>query len=572
MDTQRLVLFFALSFVVLLLWDSWNQKYGPASQVPIVATSQAPGAEGVASAIPVEDTAPLSPSVDASADDKPTSPAATAAMAPADPTEKTQAALGSNKRIRIVTDLYEIGVDVIGADLRSAYLKKYPISLDEPDMPYPLMDDALPQLFIAQTGLLSKNSAPDHHAVFQASQDEFRMADGEDELRVPFTWMSNDGIKVTKTFVFKRDSYLINVDHVVENNSGAEWKGRLYRQFQRNQYDEPGKSRMLYTFTGAAISSPNKPYEKVEFEDMATWKPEQSYSKGGWVAMLQHYFVSAWVPGKDDVNHFYTRALKDDRYIAGMTSEEKSFAPGTQGSISTKLFIGPKEQSRLESVEENLKLTVDYGILHFFAQPLYWVLEFLHQYLGNWGWSIVFLTLLIKLMFYKLSEASYRSMANMRAIAPKFQSIRDRYGDDRQRMSQAMMELYKKEKVNPLSGCWPMLVQIPVFIALYWMILESVELRQAPFMLWIEDLSAKDPFYVLPLLMGASMFIQQKLSANPSLDPMQQKILQFLPIIFTLFFMLFPSGLVLYWVVNNCLSILQQWYITRKIEKASQKA
>ncbi|MDH5259702.1 MAG: membrane protein insertase YidC, partial [Gammaproteobacteria bacterium] len=452
--------------------------------------------------------------------------------------------------------------------IRRVYLLNYPVEQKVPNNPYPLMNDQLPQLFIAQSGLLSKQSAPDHHAVYSVSGSEFVMASGDNTLVVPMVWKSADGIVVTKTYTFHRDSYLITVDHKVSNTSATDWAGRLYRQFQRNEYDEPGKSRLLYTFTGGAVSSAEKPYEKIEFSEMGDWKPEQSYIKGGWVSMMQHYFVSAWLPKADEVNHFFSKNLNDTRYILGMMGTDVTVAAGSDSTFASRIYIGPKEQSRIESLADNLKLTVDYGWLTFIAQPLFWVLEKLHSFVGNWGWSIILLTVLIKLVFYKLSAASYRSMGNMRKIAPKFQAIRDRYGDDRQRLSQATMELYKKEKVNPLSGCWPMLVQIPVFIALYWMLLESVELRQADFILWIEDLSAKDPYYVLPLLMGASMYVQQKLSANPSLDPLQQKIMQFLPIIFTLFFMLFPAGLVLYWVVNNILSITQQWYVIRKIEKA----
>lgn len=561
MDTQRLVLFLALSLVILLLWDAWGQRNAPV--VAPVASTSSP-VIGETPQVPGESDLDVSP-----AGDRPTMPASTP-DAPEKPSTRVQKALTSKQRIHVVTDIFDIDIETQGGDLRRAYLTKYPVSLDEPENAYPLLDDALPQLFIAQTGLLSGTTAPDHHAIYQSAQTEYKMADDQDELIVPLSWTSEDGITVTKIYTFKRNDYSIQVDHIVENQSNAEWKGRLYRQLQRNKFEEPGKSRLLYTFTGGAVSTVERPYQKIEFDEMAEWKPEQSYSKGGWAAMLQHYFVSAWVPAKDSVNHYYTRVLKDDRFILGLTSDEQVVAPGSKFNFTSSLYVGPKQQSRLELVEENMNLTVDYGILHFIAQPLFWILEFFHKYLGNWGWSIIFLTLLIKLVFYKLSEASYRSMANMRALAPKFQSIRDRFGDDRQRMSQAMMELYKKEKVNPLSGCWPMLVQIPVFISLYWMILESVEMRQAPFMLWIQDLSAKDPYYVLPLLMGISMFLQQKMSANPSMDPMQQKILQFLPIVFTLFFMLFPAGLVLYWVVNNILSILQQWYIMNKIEKASK--
>jgi len=559
MDNQRLILFVALALVVILMWDAWNQKFSPTA--PTVATSQTGPAASTGS-VPAPATA---------AKDTP-SAATTVADAPAP--EKAQAGsqtgLATQQRIRVITDVLDVDIDTAGGDLRRAFLRKFPTSADKATEPYPLMNDSLPQLFIAQTGLLSNKSAPDHHAVYTAEKTEYTLADGAAELKVPLTWVSPEGITVTKVYTFHRNDYLINVDHVVKNDSPEEWRGRLYRQFQRTEYDEPGKSRMLYTFTGGAVSTPEKPYEKIEFKKMAEWKPAQSYSTGGWVAMLQHYFVSAWVPGPKEVNHLFTRVLGDGRYILGMTGDETAVASGASQSFLTGLYVGPKDRQRMEKVEPNLILTVDYGVLTVIADPLFWSLKQIHNVVGNWGWAIVAVTFLLKLLFYPLSAASYRSMANMKKLTPKFQSIRERYADDRQRMSQAMMELYKTEKVNPFSGCWPMLVQIPVFLALYWTLLESVELRQADWILWITDLSAKDPFYVLPLLMGATMFIQQKLSANPGLDPMQQKIMQWMPVIFTAFFMLFPAGLVLYWVVNNTLSIAQQAYITRKIEAAAK--
>ncbi|MDH5299762.1 MAG: membrane protein insertase YidC [Gammaproteobacteria bacterium] len=562
MENQRLLLFLALSLVILLIWEAWQDKNTPVT--PTVATVSS--GETTPLAVPADKSAPTTPS------DLPT---AVAMEEPAQPAEAADNAnmdrgsLATQKRIRVVTDVLDVDIDTLGGDLRRAYLPTYPVSQDTPNKPYPLMGDELPQLFVAQSGLLSQQGGPDHHAMYQVDQDQFVLNDGEDTVTVALRWTDGNGLEVIKQYTFTRGSYLIKLDHIVKNNAGAEWKGRLYRQFQRSEYDEPGKSRLLYTFTGGAVSTPEIPYSKIDFDEFAEWKAEQSYTTGGWVAMLQHYFVTAWIPKSDEVNNIYTRNYNDTRYILGMTGKEVSVQPGQQQVLDTQLYIGPKLQHVLEEIEPNLKLAVDYGILSIIAQPLFWLLEKLHQLTQNWGWSIILLTLIIKLVFYKLSEASYRSMANMRQLAPKFQAIRDRYGDDRQRMTQATMELYKKEKVNPMSGCWPMLVQIPVFISLYWVLLESVEMRQAPFILWITDLSTKDPYFVLPILMGISMYIQQKLSDNPSMDPMHRKIMQFLPIVFTLFFMLFPAGLVLYWVVNSVLSILQQWYIMRKIEKAT---
>jgi len=561
MENQRIILFMALAIVVLFMWEAWQDKNGP----PIQQVVQSPTPREVVTPASdtVSNTTPQETAIIKS-EDAPKVEVSTAA-----PKIGTVSSVKDSKRIRVITDVLDIDLDSVGGDLRRAFLLDYPISLEKPDEAFPFMDDNLPRLFIAQSGLLSNTVAPDHHANYTFEKDNYRLDPGTDELRVPFTWTSDDGkISVRKTYIFKRNNYLVDVIHEITNNSDQEWRGRYYQQLQRTEYDEPGKSRLLYTFTGAAISTPLEQYEKIEFSEMAEWKSAQSYTQGGWVGMLQHYFVTAWVPGKDALNHFYTRVVNDTRYIVGMSGEEKAVPAQGTISFSSNLYVGPKDQDRLEEVAEHLKLTVDYGILTFLAQPLFWLLQWLHSFLGNWGVAIILVTVIIKLVFYRLSAASYRSMANMRKLAPKFQMIRDRFGDDRQKMSQAMMELYKKEKVNPMSGCWPMLVQIPVFIALYWMLLESVELRQAPFILWIEDLSTKDPYYILPLLMGASMFVQQKLSHNPGMDPMQQKIMQFLPIIFTFFFMLFPAGLVLYWVVNSILSILQQWYITRQIENA----
>ena len=563
MDNQKLILFLALAIVTLLLWDAWEEKFNP--QRIVQTQSQSQQAPVGTSAVPLSSPETSS---DGRSEARDIPEVVTSTVKPA---INAKSVVGTSERIRVVTDVLDMDIDTKGGDLRRAFLLQYATSQVEKDKPYPFLDDNLPQLYIAQTGLLSNADAPDHHAKYSIDKKDYQMQ-GEQDLQVPLYWTSEDGkITVKKTYTFKSNDYLVGVSHEVTNNSDADWSGRAYSQLQRNEYDEPGKSRLLYTFTGGAFSTPENPYEKIDFDELKEWRAESSYVEGGWVGMLQHYFVAAWIPEKESLNHFYTRDIDETRYIIGMTGKETVVPANSSLNFKTSLYIGPKDQGRMEEVAKNLELTVDYGVMTFIAKPIFWLLGTIHGYVGNWGWAIIFVTLVIKLIFYKLSAASYRSMANMRKISPKFQAIRDRYGDDRQKMSQAMMELYKKEKVNPMSGCWPMLVQIPVFISLYWVLLESVELRQAPFMLWIEDLSTKDPYYILPILMGISMYVQQKLSANPSLDPMHQKIMQFLPIIFTLFFMLFPAGLVLYWVVNSVLSILQQWYITRQIEMADTR-
>jgi YidC/Oxa1 family membrane protein insertase len=447
-------------------------------------------------------------------------------------------------------------------------LLAYPVSSEKKDEPFRLMQDEGSRIFIAQSGLISQQSAPDHYALYTAAATEYRLQG--DELRVPLRWSGPAGITVTKTYIFHRDSYLIDVDYQVENASTAPWTGYQYRQFQRSLPGEDEKSRFLNTYTGGVIHTPEEKYEKIKFDDMDKHDLNRSVT-GGWAAMIQHYFIGAWIPEKGEINQFYSKAPHGHPYVLGLLSQPKTIAPGASGEFETRLFVGPKDQQRMEQAAEGLRLTVDYGVLTVLAQPLFWLMKYIHGVVGNWGWAIILLTLLVKLVFYKLSETSYRSMANMRLLQPKLAQLRERYGDDRQRMSQAMMDLYKKEKINPLGGCLPMLVQIPVFIALYWVLLESVELRQAPFVLWIHDLSTKDPYYILPLLMGVTMFAQQKLNPPPP-DPIQAKVLMALPFIFTLFFAFFPAGLVLYWVANSVLSILQQWYITRRIEKTGKTA
>ena len=423
---------------------------------------------------------------------------------------------------------------------------------------------------ILQSGLRNKeNRAPTHHSIYRADQLEYRLADGADVLEVPLYW-SQDGIEVTKTYRFRRDDYLIDVIHEVSNQSAEDWQGSEYRQIQRTRpLDE---SRLLYTYTGSVYYNEETKYEKVDFDDMEDEQLKVN-SFGGWIAMIQHYFLSAWVPDQESENLVYSIAntrRAPSTYTIGMRSQNLLVPAGESGQFSSGLFVGPKLVSRLEEISPGLDLTVDYGVLTFLSKPLYWLLAWYQSYVGNWGLAIILLTFTIKAVFYKLSETSYRSMAKMRKVSPRLKTLKERYGDDRQKMNQEMMKLYKEEKINPMSGCLPILVQIPVFIALYWALLESVDLRQAPFILWIHDLSVRDPYFVLPILMGISMVIQQRLNPPPP-DPIQARIMQALPFVFTFFFAFFPAGLVLYWVVNNVLSIIQQWMITKRIEAGETK-
>ncbi len=548
MDNLRLILFAALAFVLFLMWQAWQEDYGP-KRPPV---SPPPQAEAPAAV-----------------QDLPSAPA----ESPAPETQDTPAALvtattfQTGERIRVRTDALDVEIDTIGGDLRRLYLRNYPVSLEQSAQPFPLLQDSGNPIFIGQSGLISSAAAPTHHSRFAAAKHDYELAEGADELTVPLVWQGPQGITVHKTFTFRRNSHVVDVAFRIENAGQEPWTARMYGQLQRTPPGEGEGSRFIYTYTGAVIHSEANRYEKIDFDDMRQ-SPVSRDEQGGWVAMIQHYFAAAWIPNQQAVNHFFAKGLDNGRYAAGVVTPSISVPVGGTGLTQLALYAGPKEQSRLEQAAPGLQLTVDYGYLTILSEPLFWLLEHIYRFVGNWGWAIVILTILIKLAFFHLSATSYKSMANMRRLTPRLQALKERYGDDRARLNQAMMELYKKEKINPLGGCLPILVQIPVFIALYWVLLESVELRHAPFILWIDDLSTYDPYFVLPLLMGASMFIQQKLNPAP-MDPIQQKIMMLLPVIFTVFFLFFPSGLVLYWFVNNALSIAQQWVITRRIERAA---
>ncbi|GAB6039934.1 membrane protein insertase YidC [Endothiovibrio diazotrophicus] len=545
MDNQRLILFVAFSFILLFIWQQWKIDYGP--RPPAAATTQAPS--------PVKAESATSPISDADTD-LPGTPATADLPAAAKPAAST------GKRILVVTDMLDLEIDTVGGTVRRADLRHYPVSIDDPT-PFRLLDDE--KIFhVAQSGLLGSN-APDHHAHYTAEQEEYRLADGSDTLVVPLVWHGENGVTVTKRFVFHRGAYDVEVEHVVNNAGGAPWSARQYRQLQRT---DPGSASMfLYTYTGGAIYSPKDKYEKIKFPKMKEHDLSREI-QGGWAAMIQHYFVVAWIPQSEESDHYYAKSLSGGRYAIGMVSPEASVPAGGEHTYTSKLFTGPKIQKMMADLAPGLDLTVDYGILTVIAKPLFGLMNWLHGVFGNWGWAIITVTLMLKLLFYKLSETSYKSMANMRKLQPRLQKLKELYGDDKQKMNEKMMEIYKTEKINPLGGCLPIVVQIPVFIALYWVLLETVEMRQAPWILWINDLSTKDPYYVLPVIMGITMVIQQKLNPAP-IDPLQAKIMMTLPLVFTVFFAFFPSGLVLYWVVNSGLSIAQQWVITKRIEAAN---
>jgi len=559
MDNVRLLLVLALVFLMMMMYQEWLEDYGP-KPVPM-ATTTTGGTVQTADALPTPSTNSI---------EMPTVISSSMSSAAEMPFAQPKQILNSQQRVRVKTDLFDLEIDTLGGDIRQVALVEYPVANDTPDDPYVVMQDQLPRFFVAQSGLMpasSTENAPTHQTSYQAQQSSYDMGTN-DSLEVVLSWQNEQGVTVNKIFSFQRDSYVINVKHVVDNKTAAPWTVRAYSQLQRTEVVEEGQSSFIHTYMGGAISSPEQLYEKVKFNamrDNSFNEEERPEWANGWAAMLQHYFVVAWVPEKEQLYKYYANFIPTgSRYVLGFYGQPFAIPAQTQHQFEMNLFVGPKLQNKLEALSSGLDLTVDYGWLWPLAKPLFWTLGFIHDWTGNWGWSIIFLTILIKLAFFHLSAASYKSMANMRKLQPRLKQLQERYADDRNKLNQAMMDMYRKEKINPLGGCLPILVQIPVFIALYWVLLGSVELRQAPFMLWLDDLSTPDPYFVLPLIMGVTMLLQHHLNPAP-VDPIQQKVMMMLPIVFTVFFAFFPSGLVLYWVVNNALSITQQWVITKKI-------
>jgi len=539
MDNLRFVLFVLFLFLSFQIYEQWQLDYGPKAPEATAAGGPPAEASAPAAAVPAAETRP-------------------------------------GQKISVSTDTLRAEIDTQGGDLKVLDLLNYPVDKDEPDQPVRLLNGEPAELFVSQSGLLGKEeSAPNHYSSWTAAATEYRLADGQDELRVALTWTGSTGVAVTKTYVFHRGSYVVALEHRVNNRSAAPWRGQQYTQLQRK---EPVKkvSSVFSTssadraFVGGVIYTPDEKYQKIKFNEMEE-KNLARKGKDSWVAMIQHYFVAAWLPQPGEENSFYTKSLGDHLFVIGAMSPAQEVAAGAEAVFQSRMFAGPKLQRVLEATAPGLELTVDYGNLTFIAKPVFWLMEQFQRIFKNWGVAIILGTVVIKLLFYKLSESSYRSMANMRKLQPKLKELKERYGEDKQQFNVAMMDLYRKEKVNPLGGCLPILVQIPVFISLYWVLVESVEMRQASFALWLNDLSSMDPYFVLPAIMGVSMYVQQKLNPAPA-DPLQAKIMQWFPVMFTFMFAFFPSGLVLYWVVNNILSIVQQWVITRQIEGKAKTA
>ncbi len=476
--------------------------------------------------------------------------------------------------IEVDTDVLRLKIDPVGGDIVWLLLKQYAESQEDFGQGYVLLDNNNTRYYIAQSGLASEQG-PDTRGVgrahLQTTAKYYELKEQQNTLSVDFKTTTSEGVGVTKRFIFTRGSYLIQVEYLIDNQSSAPYQASFYARLKRKEAPESGGHFMgAQTFTGAAIHTEKTPFKKIKFSDLDE-KPIEQSVQGGWAAMVEHYFVSAWIPDATLKSLYQASKGQNGLYSVGLIEPSFQVQPGEKNTISTQLYVGPEVLSTLENLAPGLELSVDYGILWPICRPIFWLLQQMFDFTQNWGVAIILTTILIKLLFYKLSASSYRSMGRMRNLQPRINSLKERCGEDKQKFSQEMMGLYKKEKINPLGGCLPIVIQIPVFIALYYVLLGSVELREAPFFGWIQDLSAKDPFYVLPILMGASMFFQQRLNPTPP-DPIQAKVMMFMPIVFTVLFLNFPSGLVLYWFVNNLLSMAQQWYITRKIEMSSLKS
>ncbi len=548
MDVRRITLIAGLAIVSYLMIFTWSNDYSntrPVAQETSVAASAVTPSLG-ASDVPAGN---VDTGTDSRVADQPVS---------------------TGNQVRVFTDTLNVIIDLNGGDVILAALPQYPASLETPDSPFKILEYG-DRTYNAQSGLVGADGIDTKaRARYTAKQDRFDLNGSQLEVRL--SHVADSGLSVDKVFTFTQGSYLIGLRFELTNNSSRTLSTNMFAQLRRDKSEDPSSMGGIgmNSYLGTTFSTVESAYEKVSFKDLEKEKYANT-STGGWVAIIQHYFLTAWVPGANDTNGFYGEQGGNGLYYAGFKAPTLVIAPGETAQANAGLYVGPKDQDSLIVVAKNLEKTVDYGWLWWIAQPIFKLMQFIHGLVGNWGWSIVLMTLLLKLLLYPLTSASYRSMAKMRKFTPKIQELRELYGDDRARMSQETMKLYQKEKLNPLGGCLPMLVQMPVFIALYWVLMESVELRQSPFMFWIVDLSIKDPFFVLPLLMGGSMFVQMQMQQQPSMDPMQAKIMKFMPVMFTFMFLWFPAGLTLYWFINNLSTITQQHMVNKSVARADAK-
>jgi len=545
MDTRRLILVLIFTFSSFMLWESWQKYNQPKPAANAVATTAGSAAPTPSVSLQPGSTGSAAPAV------------STAANAPVGET------------FTVSTDLLKATISAQGGDLVELELLRYK-EHDNKDKNFFLFEAK--HQYMAQSGLIGEG-LPTHRSLFKRVEGPTVLAEGANELKIRLETDTADGVKVAKILTFKRGSYLVDVAWEIANGSAKAFAPHAYFQLQRNDVAPEGETMMVSTFTGPAVYTDAEKYQKIAFGDIASDKAKfAKTADNGWLAMVQHYFVSAWVPKDKTPREYYMRKLEgSNNFQAGLIVPVAEIAPGAKGETSVSLYAGPQEQAALKELAPGLDLVVDYGWLTVVAAPIFWALQAIHSLVGNWGWAIIVLTVILKAIFFPLSAASYKSMAKMKLLTPRLTQLKERFGDDKQRLNQEMMKMYQTEKVNPLGGCLPILVQIPVFIALYWVLLGAVEMRDAPWILWIKDLASSDPYYILPVLMIISMFIQTKLNPTPP-DPIQAKVMMMMPLIFGVMFLWFPAGLVLYWVVNNILSIAQQWQITRMIESGGKAA
>mgnify|MGYP003632918363 CR=1 FL=1 len=542
MESQRSFLLIGLAMVSFLLWQQWQIDYAPQTIEQNSSTT-----------VQANNTTTQSSGSDAPQVSSPNQMGMTATNAVND------------KIITVTTDALDLRIDTRGGDVISADLPDFPVSQGSTE-PYSLLRPSGEHIFVAQSGLVGRDGTDSKvRPVYSVEQDSYTLA--SDVLKVPLTYTTADGMTVIKTFTFSKGSHQIDVNYTIANNSTSSKQLQQFGQLKQSMVKQDG-SMFMPTYRGGAYSTEEDRYQKYDFDDIADKETKlNEVTKAGWAAMIEHYFVSAWVPPQDQTNTIYSAVRQNTNAVIGFTGQVTTIEPGQTAEINSILYLGPKDQDTLALIAHGLDLTVDYGFLWMISQPLFVLLQWIHSIVGNWGFAIIIITIIVKGSMYWLTKKQYESMAKMRALKPKMDALKERFGDDRQKMQQAMMELYKKDKVNPMGGCLPLLFQMPIFLALYWVLLESVELRQADFILWITDLSVKDPYFVLPILTGISMYLLQKLQPMTMTDPMQQKIMQFMPVAMSLFFFIFPAGLVLYWLISNVITLVQAKIIYASMEK-----
>jgi YidC/Oxa1 family membrane protein insertase len=542
MESQRSFLLIGLAMVGFLLWQQWQLDYGPQPVAPI--TSSAPASTQLD--MPSSDDVPAATSLEQGF---------------------VASTTTGGRIISVITDTLILSIDTKGGDVVSADLAKFPLEEGSSES-YSLLKPNGDKLFIAQSGLIGPNGTDSKaRPIYTVAKDSY-ILEG-DTLTVPFNLETSEGLQVTKSFTFTRDSHKIDVNYSIKNNTSNPKQVQQFGQLKQSMLEQEG-SMFMPIYRGGAYSTEDDRYQKYAFDDMVDLDLKRT-TAAGWAAMIEHYFVSAWVPPQDQKNNLYSRILQGTNGVIGFTGQPVTIQAGETAQINSILYLGPKDQDTLAGIARGLDLTVDYGFLFMISQPLFTFLQYIHSLVGNWGFAIILITIVVKGAMYPLTKKQYESMAKMRALKPKMDALKERYGDDKQKMQKAMMEMYKKDKVNPMGGCFPLLLQMPIFLALYWVLLESVELRHADCIFWITDLSAKDPFFVLPVLTGVSMFLLQKLQPMTMTDPMQQKIMQFMPVAMSLFFFIFPAGLVLYWLISNVITLVQAKIIYASMEKRGLK-